>query len=1213
MTRNGIAWILVVALLGLPVSCSSSDNNQIVAAALVLGLAVKGEVANASATLYELHPTGAKGRLLGSTTADANGRFQLNVDFDGWAVTEITGGTTTDFRGVTGTIGSEFPLLGITNVQRGQTVNMSATVLSTLAFLMLKGELVRGSNFGDAVENVEYRLAAMSGLLSLRQEAFGAPTGPILFGRQPILLTGGTQAVSPETNYGALADGFCEMAIQLAIDELELAFLIGADLIDGLLDGNNFGRGILSSGGTQLPNNTLNVLWPSSISNFLLSGFNQSGLDPDDIPAINALQAVQAALGPAPVLGATSPNYAFFDQDTSIDLRGFNLPSASDTRIAVGGAVVDPTDIEDTPTGLRFNLRASLGVQWVNDLADLKIEDTRTGFRATERLAALRPQLQPTVSWFGPTVAAASGGTLLEIVGMNLHAGTTVTIDSQTAMVVGDGAPFKITVATPGLSPGTYSVTLSNGQGTTNAGSVTVKEVDLTADETETDNNPQLGFAFQIGYNPDKFASAYRFEYDWQNADVGTSQITRDTVRENATAANRENFPNVGTFRARCGDGESILNNGDGINFFINQMRNGRVRSGNGPDAITFGWERPTDVTRQTVAGTHYVVTQQWDFEASRQRYMYGWMHLDEGGVGSITLHCLERALDTAIESTDILCGSFDWDIDSAGKMSWTPRGFTPLPNLEAYFSGDGNTGVGLGTVGNSVVYGTMLRLREGQGLDTAAGSWLGHRHRERIEPGFTETRIGVEYSLSSRTTIGVAGLEFFEEVTRDSVDTNDRFDWRLNTVGYLVDGRGILRDEDTGFIVGATLRDNDFGIRIVGGIDPDNFMFYGSQVFAPGYQTDLSVRGRYGGALIEATSAGDTTSAGSSTAALTLRDYDPDDDPTSSSGHTFGMAGRYSAARRTGQTIDRDASRNVTISPFDNTDNETFSYAMVGRHLIEFQLDPHVVRRSGAVSPYGMAIQLSDQGAGNTTSKGMLFKMRSGGVSLDGNFRAALIEKGYDLGNGDLNLTIQDWSAANFGKGSFTASGTRSDVFENQTTNTGGATASGSATMSADGVLELDLGGRFFMIVPYDDGQSFVGINSDTSGRQSLFFGTKVQTTAPTVGNFRKLRLGYSFNDFGIFPPGFAMSSGVLKEAFLSSGQVNLTGAIADHTNQTPNVQIFQNFNSARLTYGNDGAATSGEGTGPERFGGGAPTIGYDTAPDLENSLMQFSIRMRW
>jgi len=1215
MATRGIIGTVVLALLGLP-GCSSDDDdgNPAASLALMLGLAVKGQVANATANVYALQPTGTKGRLLGSGETDANGGFQIGVDYSGWAVTEIFGGTTTDFRGVQGSIPAEYPLLGLRKVERGQTTDFGATILSTIAFLMLKGEIVRGVPFKDAIYNVEYRLANLFGFPDVRDVAFAAPDESILFGRRPQLLTQGSLSESPEANYGAVTDGFCEMAILLGIAEMELAYLVGADLLDGLLDGQSFGRGIVSSGGTTLPDNTLNSLWPQAISNLLASQFNQSGLTDNQIPAINSLQAAAALLTIAPILATVHPDYARVGQDETITLRGFGLPSATNAQIKVGGASVDADDISDGPGGLQFNLRAALAVQWTDGRADVKVKDTTTGLLASAPISALDTGLQPAVRWFGPVVAASSGGTRIEITGQNLYAGTTALVDSQPAEVVADGAPHKIVVATPPLAPGNYSLMLSNGQGTTTAGTVEVRDVDLTADETETDNEPQLGFALQVGFNPDKFVSGLRFEYDWQNADAGTSQVMRHTISESSPTVNEEVLSGVGAFRSRCGNMETVLNDSDDINFFIRQNRNDAVRAGNGPDALTFGWAKPTDVTRATVAGSHYVVLQQWDFEQGFQRYMYGTLHLDEGGVGSMTLWCRERALDTAIESVDILCGSFDWDIGSDGKLDWTPRGFSPFA-LDAYFSGNGHAGIGMGRMGNSLIFANTVRMGRGQGLDSMLGSWGGSRHQERVEPNFTETRISVEHKLNSFHTIGIAGLDFSSVVTRDSEDTKDRFDRRLGVSGTLADDRGLLRNKATGAIVGANFREDGFGLRLEGGIDlSDDSMFYGGQVFEPNYQTDLSLNGLYGGFRLTAQFAGDGSSASSSTSEFALHDYDASADPQSGSGYVFDLAGTATPTQRDGQTIDRDVGRNVTINPFSVTDGASLSYAFVGRELVKFRLDPHVFLESGAASPSGNAVVASDGGGGASSIKSAYYRLaQQGVVDLDGDFRIGTIEKGYDLFNGDLNLTIQDWSSATFDGGSFSASGSRFDAFEDGSTDSGGTTASGSFTTNADGITELDLGGPFFFLVPHPDGQSFLGTNVDETGRQTVIVGTKFQPSAPDIGNFRSLRLGYSFGSFAPFPPEFFTSSGVLKESLLGPGQITLTDAIADRSNQASGVDLFQQFNTFDVTYGSDGAATVTEG-GSTRSGGGAPTTGYDFDADLTDPrVVRFGVRFRF
>jgi len=83
--------------------------------------------------------------------------------------------------------------------------------------------------------------------------------------------------------------------------------------------------------------------------------------------------------------------------------------------------------------------------------------------------------------------------------------------------------------------------------------------------------------------------------------------------------------------------------------------------AGNGPDALTFGWAKPTDVTRATVAGSHYVVLQQWDFEQGFQRYRE---IRPETAVVMITAHGTEEIAVQAIANgaADYVAKPFDND-----------------------------------------------------------------------------------------------------------------------------------------------------------------------------------------------------------------------------------------------------------------------------------------------------------------------------------------------------------------------------------------------------------------------------------------------------------------------------------------------------------------------------------------------------------------------
>ena len=171
----------------------------------------------------------------------------------------------------------------------------------------------------------------------------------------------------------------------------------------------------------------------------------------------------------------------------------------------------------------------------------------------------------------------------------------------------------------------------------------------------------------------------------------------------------------------------------------------------------------------------------------------------------------------------------------------------------------------------------------------------------------------------------------------------------------------------------------------------------------------------------------------------------------------------------------------------------------------------------------------------------------------------------------------------------------------------------SGSYTLNADGVTELTAGSRFFLLVPHPDGESFVGVGADATGAQTMLFGTKVQMSAPTIGNFATLRLGYRFDDFSLFPPQYTAKSGIVKEALASPGQILATGPIGLRTNQSMGVSIFQTFDTASLSYNSDGSGTSTEGSSTTRPAGGSACQGFDTEADTTSRFFSLGVRIRW
>jgi hypothetical protein len=1202
-------FVALVLVLGIVAGCSSGGGGGGgTTSAQALGFAFKGAIANAAVTVSALRNTGVVGQELATGQTDSQGFFDIPVlNYTGWAVVALVGGLATDFLGNSVPIDPDFPLYGLVKLAAGSPVFYSVTVLTTLVFFALQAEMLRGApDLDTGVANASRRIALLFGItLSLLTLL-------------PTDLTAGPAPATEQSNYGAVTHGFCELAINLGIAEVQLMHLLGRDLLDGLLDGQFFGRSLVSTNNVTLTASVWNVLWPLAIGNFLVSSFNQSGLNSSDIPAIAALQSLVVAMALTPLIFSIHPRYVDPTQDSTVEIRGQDLPPAAEAKVTVGGQDVDPSNVADTTDGLAVTLTPAFQLGLAYDSkgkTDLIVENTTNGLFLPEReaLGQLLTTDTPIITNVSPACAAAGGGTELEIEGANLHKDTTVTIGGQSATVTVDGAPSKLVVSTPALSPGTHTITVENNGQSTNAGTIQVKDKDLTASETETDNEPQFGIAIQTGFNPDKFISYYTFEYDWQNADTGTSDVTKWTIRENAPSVVTESFPGVSTFRSRCGRTETLLNSGPGINFFVKNLRNHYVRTGLGPDAIVVGWEVPTGVTRSTVAGLHYVIVQQWNFQENWRRYMSGFAEFGVDGVGSIILWCWQTDLATGDTDTDILGGAFDWDVDDKGYASWTPIGTGSFPTLQGWFDGEGRVGVAGGFDGDSLIYANSVRVGSGFGVDDAGGVWMGNRQREETIVGSTteqQTDLSLVRSIVSCDGPWGVSLEASEQNTRRSDDTISKFSWQLDLQPYLTAGSG-LQYNDQGFVIGAAYRKEDFGFQVRGGLSGNGATF-GAQVYTPSWQTDRSIQGRFGGAELTSIGAGDGTSVESSIGRVALHDYAAATDPVLG-GFTVKLAGERSTALKVGQTIARDLSRAVTVTPFTNTTRVPIGYTVAGRTAIEFTLGATpTIRRVGALSPSGKALLYSDSGAGLRPSKSVLFSIPSGGVTLDGDFRLGLIEKGYNLSNGDLSFAVERLSAT-FSGGSYSASGSRDEAFEDNTTSSGSPSLSGSYTLNTDGVTELTVGSRFFFLVPYQDGESFVGVGADASGIQTLLFGTKVQMSAPTIGNFVTLRVGYSFDDFNPFPPQYTARSGIVKEALASPGQVLLTGSIGSRTNQSPDVSIFQNFDTFGLSYNFDGSGTSTEGSSTTRPAGGSACQGFDTDAEITPRNFSLGVRIRW
>jgi len=341
-------FVVVVLVVGCIAGCNGDNGggpggNQLATAA---GFAFKGLVANATVNLYALRSTGARGEQIASGQTDSQGFFNIaKIAYTGWALAVISGGLATNFLGSPSPIDPNFPLYGLMFVQAGLTTAYSVTVLSTLVYYALQAEMLRGGgNLDTNIVNASRRVALMFGI------TLGLLT---LF---PSDLTAGSVPASEQANYGAVTAGFCELAINLGIAELQLMHMLGRDILDGLLDGRFFGQNILSSTGSPLSSSVWTVLWPLAITNFLASSFNQSGLSSSDIPAIAKLQALSLLMVAAPLILTLYPAFLSVNTASTVEVRGKDLPDKADAKVTIQGEELDSSNITETSDGWTLSI-----------------------------------------------------------------------------------------------------------------------------------------------------------------------------------------------------------------------------------------------------------------------------------------------------------------------------------------------------------------------------------------------------------------------------------------------------------------------------------------------------------------------------------------------------------------------------------------------------------------------------------------------------------------------------------------------------------------------------------------------------------------------------------------------------------------------------------------------------------------------------------------
>ncbi len=1185
MKRSWFGWLAGAVLLGSVAGCSGSSGggSSSGAQAALQAFAFKGLVANATVNVFALSANGVKGRELATGNTDAQGNINIaRIAYTGWVMFALTGGIATDFLGNTSSIPSAFPLIGLALLTSGSPQLFVATALTTLVWYALQAELARALvPLGDAIRSAEARVALMFGL-----------TG--ILGVLPALLAVNAAIAGNAADYGAALYGFCELAINVGIAEAELMHLMGRDLLDSLLDGQLFGSPLVALNAIVLSSSIWTVLFGVAITNFMNSSFNLSGLVAADIGVINALSILTTVFLAGPIIYSLFPTFFQRGVNNTITVRGENLPEdVADTEIEVGGQMIDPADITVNSDSIQFTLNAAVAAN-VQTGSSVKITDRTTGLDgfSSATLDLFNGQAQPTVdvSSFSPNCIPSGGGAEISIIGTDLSQDTKVTINGMSATVVAAQPPTRIHVRTPALDPGTYTMTFQNGSSSvlTVPNVVTAKEVDLNLAATKTDTGIKYTAGVQLTYNPTKTISVYGHLADYTDADQGTATVVRNTISDGNPTLQTDNL-NVSVNRSRNGENESTLFFGSGYNFFTRSVVQGDFRAGNGPDAVDFGFDVPTNFSLQDIVGTFNVSAQWWNLEDDWRRHMWGSLVIDADGTASISLRCFTIGLLNGDIEFDELTGAFEVVTEVDGQITFSPIGtIVGLPELDVRFDASGCLGVATGTVGNSVLYAGAVRAGGQNGLGDYYGAHQGGALRERLQTSLpSATSIGSLEQLSEvsvdRTVVGcdfelALALRILESNTRSNFDGGVQFDWKAEMDPLYVNAGQLLAMD--GRTVGAMYSDREKTIIMrhdLVGTSSD----WSMQLGVPQYHTAASLDGDYFSAKTTVATEGDGSSQETARSVIGLFSYDPTNVPDIL-GHPFKQAGTRTPLIKHDTTITRDVARAVTaVQTNDFQGRLDVGYLFHHREKYELNLessfDPSVFR-VGYISPDSNAVLATDSAAARGLTERQI-EFKTGGSLSDGNFSFGAIGRSYDLGNGDRTLQLHTGNfVVNGGMNSF--SGSSSLFNENNTQSTPSISFTGTHMVLPDGIIELSRSdGAMLYMFPSYDGNAFAGVRVGTDGAQSLWIGTRETTVTPTVGNVSTLLASEFYTNFTPFPPTIGTSTGRLINSFSAPGQISQNGVTTLRDNLTDDVGFFQFFNTSSLALSLDGTAMYNEG----------------------------------
>jgi hypothetical protein len=497
MKLNRSIWKVIVLLYSIALFACGGGGSSSTPTTSISGVVAKGLVNDATVQFFNLKSDGTKGDLLGSTTTNQYGSYNITLTISsGFILAEASGGYyTNEVSGYIDDLLSSDILSAVFSVQAGKSTWVVITPLTHMAASRARVMAASGMALATAVG------AANSGVAQqyhLRDILYYGPA-------DANNATDMQWASREQRNYGIVLAGITQEAASLNVRPIDLAAALATDMGDGILNGWGQGQNSISvptinnatltlpaTAGTSDVQNAINTFLASSKNLTNLAGMDISTQPVNINPAggtfyiaagaLPAWTEGQSGTATIPITGGTPPYNCGWTQGSqppngmTYDLQGSNLILTWTPPLLASGSTMSITPPFSMTCSDSKNL--SQAIQWTATVVPTPPQVNFLQFSSPAANASYNQQIAQGTNCIGSCYCALETMGGFPPMGLTLNpdctlSGTPTTAGSTTFGVcvvdsVGDNDCENVTVtvnaATPSPTPTpTPSPTSSGG------------------------------------------------------------------------------------------------------------------------------------------------------------------------------------------------------------------------------------------------------------------------------------------------------------------------------------------------------------------------------------------------------------------------------------------------------------------------------------------------------------------------------------------------------------------------------------------------------------------------------------------------------------------------------------------------------------------------------------------------------------------------------